>query len=214
MDNKKLTAHASPVLRDELAALVLISTYPRERVKKKVSGLTLVEVALIFCVVGIVLAVSIPTFIRTVRTSKIAEASLQLNALYQATAAYYENGGDASFRRGAQMRCLPVSAGPTPEKPSASPVKVDFMAESTAGYDTWRALNFNPAEPICYRYTFIAARSGCGLDNPAEGALVTLRAEGDLDEDGEYSVFERSASVDKQGALVPEPILSVRDRTE
>lgn len=183
-------------------------------VRERTSGLTLVEVTLIFCVVGIVLAVSIPTFINTVRTSKIAEASLQLNALYQATAAYYESGGDTSPRRRVQMRCLPVSAGPTPEKPSSSPIKVDFTAESVAGYDTWRALNFNPPEPICYRYTFIAARSGCGLDNPVEGPLVTLRAEGDMDEDGEYSVFERSASVDKQGALVPEPILSVRDRTE
>jgi type II secretory pathway pseudopilin PulG len=178
------------------------------------AGLTLVEVALLFCVLGIVLAVSVPTFLRTVQTSKIAEASLQLDALYRATATYFDNGGDDSLRPDVHMRCLPPSAGPTPEKPSGSPTKSDFTDQSTPGYDTWRTLKFNPDQPLYFRYTFIAARSGCGLDNPPDGPLVTLRAEGDLDDDGEYSVFERSAYIDKGGALVPEPVLIVRDRTE
>jgi type II secretory pathway pseudopilin PulG len=182
--------------------------------KRSLSGLTLVEVALLFCVSGVVLAVSIPTFFSALRTSKIAEASLQLNALYQATAAYYETGVFSSTDQGIQARCLPPSAGPSPEKPSRTPVKVDFFAESTAGSDIWRALDFNPSDPICFRYTFLSFRSGCGVDNRTDGPLVTLRAEGDMDEDGEYSTFERSAYVDKQGELVPDPVLFVRDRTE
>jgi hypothetical protein len=42
---------------------------------------------------------------------------------------------------------------------------------------------------------------------------LRLRAEGDLDGDGNYATFERRADV-VDGQLVPDPILFVRDRIE
>jgi hypothetical protein len=43
---------------------------------------------------------------------------------------------------------------------------------------------------------------------------VTFRAEGDLDGDGERSLFERRARGTEDGTLVPVGILYVRDRVE
>jgi len=113
-----------------------------------------------------------------------------------------------------RARCLPPSAGPTPARPSSIPIKTEFTAASTPGSETWRALGFDPVEPLYFRYTFISTRSGCGLDNITEDHLIILRAEGDFDDDGELSVFERSARLDRQGVLISDPFLFVRNRTE
>ena len=161
-------------------------------------GLTLVEVALLLSILGIVVAVSVPTFVRALRTSKMAEAPLELERIYRATAAYYETPQQTAA--GLRMHCMPDAAGPTPSKPRATPVPVVFGAGDAPA--TWRAIGYEPAGPIRYRYTFLPARSGCGVlpaDSHGEPVL-TLRAEGDLDGDGVLSLYERTA-VTKDGAL-------------
>ena len=182
--------------------------------RNRKAGLTMVEVALLLCIAGIVLAVTVPTFFRNVRTSKLDEVTVQLNALYRATAAYYRSS-HPSPGGARENRCLPSKAGPTPEKPSPEPVEVDFTEPAAAGSDSWRALGFNPSAPLRFRYTFVPLRDGCAQAPSADGppALV-LRAEGDLDGDGEYSTFERSFVVNEKGGLVPAELLMVRDRTE
>ncbi len=172
---------------------------------------TLVETALIVCLLGAVLAVAVPTFVRAVQTSKISEASQQLEMLYRASASYYavprpDVDGHNAF-------CLPEAAGPAPAAPSEQPVSVDFADAATPGAATWKALFFAPKEPLRYRYTYLPTHAGCRLPVPAKGVL-SLRAEGDLDEDGLYSRFERSASIQAPGELVADPMLRVRDRIE
>jgi type II secretory pathway pseudopilin PulG len=172
---------------------------------------TIVESALIVCVVGALLAVATPTFLRTVQTSKIAEASTQLAVLYRASASYYAT--PRTGEAGTPAFCLAAAAGPTPETPSVNPVPVDFGADETAGSATWRALGFAPQTPLRYRYTFAPTKAGCALPTPGTGVLV-VRAEGDLDGDGVLSSFERSASIQVAGELSPDPLLRVRERIE
>jgi len=179
---------------------------------KKRAGLTLIETALIISAIGIVLAVVIPTFIKTLETSKVAEASIQLNALYRATAAYYSaNFGE---RKSSVSYCLPAEAGPAPEKPSRSPVEVDFFSDRIQGVETWRALNFNPSEPLRFRYSFLPKMSGCSLRAPPNNPMVILRAEGDLDGDNDYSTFERTVIMSNQNTLALEKLLFIKDRVE
>ncbi|MEC7525067.1 MAG: type II secretion system protein [Myxococcota bacterium] len=184
----------------------------RSRVQRQ-AGLTLVEAAAIVCVVGIILAVFIPTFIRQLRTSKTSEAAEHLELLHQRAAAYFmasHEGEEGALLR----RCLPPVAGPTPRNPSREPAPVDFSSEETPGHDTWAALGFQPEIPLRYSYTFEPTASGCGLRSPQGTYLLTLRAEGDLDGDGERSVFERRATANEDGELEPFGILYVRDRAE
>ncbi len=172
----------------------------------------MVETAVLLCIVGVVLAVAIPTFVRTVQTSKVAEASAQLRALLWATSAYYARVHETAD--GARRRCLPLPAGPAPEKPSPEPTEVLFDSRTIAGAETWRALAFQPDVPIQYRYSYLPKIAGCSLEVPAGTRLVTVRAEGDLDGDDEYSTFERTLLVAEHGGLVPDHLLSVRDRVE
>jgi len=177
------------------------------------AGLTLVEIALLLSIAGIVLAVTVPTFFRTVRTSKVAEAPAQLHALYRASAAYYRTVH--LLPEGERARgCLPPAAGPTPERPSPEPVEVDFVSARTPGAETWRALGFAPSVPLRYRYSFLPEIADCTPEPVAGERLLVLRAEGDLDGDGEYSTFERSSVADQTGELVPTKLLLVKDRTE
>lgn len=185
----------------------------RTRSAGRRSGLTLVETCIGVSILGIVLAVFIPTFVRKLRTSKIAEASEQLEALYQASAAYYQTAQRIPGRS-SRISCLPERAGPAPPMPSASPTEVDFSAPSTPGWVTWKALGFQPRYEVRYSYRFEPAAAGCDLAAPPNAALLRLRAEGDLDGDGARSTFEREAVPNARGELVPRGVLHIIDRVE
>jgi type II secretory pathway pseudopilin PulG len=171
-------------------------------------GLTLVETAIAVAIVGALLAVLVPAFARSLRTSKISEASEQLDRLSRSVSTYYEaerTVDDATVRA-----CVPGPAGPAPAQPSPEREPVDLSADETPGAATWRAIGHRVDEPVRYRYTLVSASPGCGRTGRA---LVTLRAEGDLDGDGDLSTFERTLG-SSRGSLRPEGVLFERDRTE
>jgi type II secretory pathway pseudopilin PulG len=166
------------------------------------------ETALLLCILGTVLAVFIPTFIRRVRTNKISEASELLQEMSERAAAYYATSWDSGLRH-----CLPPAAGPTPAAPGVEPVTVDFVAADQPGHESWSALDFQPDRPIRYSYSYRPAKNGCDLESSEGAALVSFRAEGDLDGDGVRSTFERRATLEA-GALEPEGVLHVHQRIE
>ena len=181
--------------------------------RRRYAGLTLVEVALILSVLGVALAVAVPTFLRAVRTSKVAEVTSELQRLHASAAAYYAR--PQSVGESKRLRCLPPAAGPAPARPAVEPVSVKLAAPETPGAVTWAALGYEPEGPIRYRYSFLPAAAGCALVLPRDSTtpLLTLRAEGDLDGDGTLSRFERHAR-DQDGELVLDPLLVMRDRIE
>lgn len=161
---------------------------------------------------GMVLAVAIPTFVRTLETSKAAEASQQLETLYRSAAAYYAIARPTTGPKLAY--CVPAAAGPAPLVASPHPVPVDFAAPDTPGAATWQALEFAPKSPLRYRYSFLPRGPACLADEPEEPSTLILRAEGDLDGDGNLSRFERRAQLRAYGVLEPEPMLHITDRIE
>lgn len=184
----------------------------RPAIATKRAGITLIETALVVCIMGVVLAVAIPTFIQKMRVSKISEASENLSLLYLATASYYSKVHTTDT--GKMLSCLPEPAGPTPDEPSVDPIPVDFFAESSSSVKTWRALQFNPTRPLRYRYSYLPNLSGCFLPKQPYKLSIVLRAEGDLDGDEKYSSFERKISLDPMGELALDKLLFVRDRVE
>jgi type II secretory pathway pseudopilin PulG len=186
----------------------------RGHARRAQTALTLVEVAAILSTLGMLLAVAIPTLARSIRASKVAEASEQLDVLYRAVAAYYATPRPSLKAGGDSMFCLPGDAGPAPSIPSANPVIVDFEAASTPNAATWSALGFTPHVPLRYRYTLSSTAPGCSAATSGRVSRLTLRAEGDLDGDGVYSTFERRADIAPHGVLVPDPVLHIDDRIE
>ena len=168
----------------------------------------MIEGALLLCLLAVVLAIFVPTFMRRVRTNKISEASELLAQMSRGAQAYYGAAWSSSNRD-----CLPPSAGPTPESPTVDPQMVDFWSEDTPGHATWKAFGFQPERPIRFSYRYTTSRHGCGLRESDEGVAATFRAEGDLDGDGVLSTFERRASIGPDG-LTPADSLLVHQRIE
>ncbi len=160
------------------------------------------------CILGTALAVFVPTFVRRVRTNKIAEASELLQDLSTRTAAYYATSWDEGRRD-----CLPPAAGPTPVVPSVDPVDIDFRSEEVVGHETWIALGFQPDRPVRYSYRYAPDRDGCDLGASEPTVGVTFVAEGDLDGDGVLSTFERRARIEPHG-FEPAEALHVHRRIE
>ncbi|MDQ3035274.1 MAG: hypothetical protein M3Y87_22915 [Myxococcota bacterium] len=181
--------------------------------QRRRQGATMVQAALAVCVIGGVLAAFLPTFVRELRLSKVSEASEHLALMHARAAAYF--AAEHATADGPQRHCLPPAAGPTPVAPRVEPVDVDWSDASTLEGETWTALGFAPERPVRFSYAFEPTTHGCGLRSPAGTYLVTFRAEGDLDGDGERSIFERRAAANPEtGELEPLGILYVRDRVE
>jgi len=154
----------------------------------------LLEAALLLCLVGIALAIFVPTFARRVRANKINEAPELLRDLSARAAAYYATSWDSGRRH-----CLPPGAGPTPAEPSVEAESVDFFSDEVEGHQTWQALGFQPDRPIRYSYTYAPSEHGCDLIGREDRGTVSFRAEGDLDGDGVRSTFERRARLRPDG---------------
>ena len=168
----------------------------------------MIEAGLLLSLLGVVLAVFVPTFLRRLRINKVSEASELLQVMSQRASAYYDTSWSSS-----KLDCLPPAAGPTPPSPNIESQEVDFFSSDTAGSATWQALDFQPARPVRFSYSYAPSRDGCGLGELDEPSTVVFRAEGDLDGDGVRSTFERRATVGRDGFMPAEALL-VHQRTE
>jgi len=177
------------------------------RGRRRRAGVTPVQTAALIALAGSLVAVAVPTFLRTVRRSKMAEASTELARLHDRVAAYY-----SAVHDGGKTQCVPGPAGPTPEVPSPDPVEVVFGASDEATQNTWKALDYQPLGPVRFSYSFVPERAEC--DRKANGVVAVLRAEGDLDGDENRSLFERRVLVDRETGAVRGDVLMMRDRVE
>ena len=91
---------------------------------------SLIEGALLLCLLAVVLAIFVPTFMRRVRTNKISEASELLAQMSRGAQAYFGTAWSSSNRD-----CLPPSAGPTPETPTVDPQTVGPSSAPIPGPD-------------------------------------------------------------------------------
>ena len=161
--------------------------------RKQSRGFGLFEI-LIFIIVMMIF-IAIPNFIKYSQRAKTAEAVMNVSTMATNARLYYMSSSADKLHK------FPSSVGPTPEGfacRGATPIKYDPQAFQGAihfGHENWRDLNFNLSKPFKYRYTFLSQGEGTS-------AIFTARAEGDLDCDGEPSLFERAGYVDSNGQVV------------
>jgi len=172
--------------------------------------MTLIETALVLSLTGVLLAAFVPTFLKHVQTSKLAEATDTLASLHRHAVAYYEAPREIA---GAHVdACLPESAPPHPEAPSSDRVDVDFLA-APRGAETWRALGRTAPASLRYSYEVVVPEPGCRARGRA--VALTVRAYGNLDGDDQQALLERSAVPSDDGrTLVPHGPLRIEARTE
>lgn len=145
---------------------------------------TPVELAVGVALVGSVLAVAVPAFVRELHASHFVEPTEGLARIGAGAVAYAEANGR-----------FPDSAPLTPAIPPRGKKEVD--PPGTWETPTWKALGFRPAPegaPHAYSFSF-----------ESTGDRFVAQARGDLDGDGVLSTFEirGRATKGEKPAVVP-----------
>jgi hypothetical protein len=171
----------------------------RGRVRRHAS----VEWAVAFALVGSLLAIAVPTFVREVHASRLVEPVEGVKRLGASAIAYARLHAPT----GAQgVQPFPAGAPLTPGAPPRGHCNID--PPDAWDNPTWIALDlFRPAPPgtpHCFAFGFDSALS------PAKSTF-RAHAHGDLDGDGVYSTFEvtgRLVEGDPRGPVLdPEMIV-------
>ena len=137
-------------------------------------------------VVGSVLAVFVPAFVRDLHASRLAEPLEGLSQIARsATQIAAEHG---AYPQSAALTPAQVPQGQSVQDP-----------DGTWDDPTWRALGFRVERAHNYSFAFDSEKT-------STGARFTARAHGDLDGDGIYSTFRVSGEIEAGKKPVVFPI--------
>jgi Tfp pilus assembly major pilin PilA len=147
-------------------------------------------------IIGLLVAIAIPAFGRYNRRARTTEASLNIRKLYDAAVAYYmTEHASPTGRILARMWPGPLGVSYVPARGSCcksgmsvkcAPVPSQWMRAP------WQELNFSVDDPHLYSYWFSGWQFGNG---DTAGEYFQVRAMGDLDCDGTFSLYQRTGTV-------------------
>jgi type IV pilus assembly protein PilA len=145
----------------------------------------------VVAILGILAAVAIPAFMKYSRRSKTSEAEELLAYIFRQASVYYtaERPGLQGVASLLSSQCVPDDAGPTPPAP---PVQQRRSADFPTAFPTWEALQIHTGDTLYFVYS-LEVTGGLSMCSVRDANAFTARAEGDQDEDGIRSTFERAA---------------------
>jgi hypothetical protein len=176
----------------------------RSRVRRRAP----VELAIGFALIGSLLAIAVPTFVREMHASRLVEPVDGVKRLGVSAIAF---GRTQTSPSGQGAQVFPPAAPMTPRVPPRGHREID--PPDTWDHPTWIALDLfrpvPPGTPHCFAFAFDSALS-------APKSTFRAHAHGDLDGDGFYSTFEvtgRFVDGDPRGPVL-DPGMTVDSEVE
>lgn len=154
-------------------------------------GFTLIELMIVVAIIGLLAAVAIPAFEKSVRRSKTSEATVNLRRIYDGAVTSYQSEQVNRAGQGLPPK-FPDGIEATPGENACCEANNRGQCPSNSEAfvrPTWQQLQFSVDDPHYYWYSFTSQGEGAGAE-------FTARASGNLNCDDTYSTFERVGFVD------------------
>ena len=153
-------------------------------------GFTLIELMIVVAIIGVLSAVAIPAFLKYIKRSKTVEATMNLRDMFDSAVSYFASE-HAEEDGSIVPNQFPEAQALTPAE--LSPGIKNEPAPLIWDTETWHALNFAVGDPHYYSYEYVS--TGAMERTTMRDSEFTAIARGDLDGDGEASLFSRVATV-------------------
>jgi type IV pilus assembly protein PilA len=171
-------------------------------------GFTLIELMIVVAIIGILAAVAVPAFMKYMKRARTTEAAPNLKKIFDGAKGYFEKGATVTRAGVPVVVQFPGSATITPSTKCCSNADGSGKCSGT-NWDnaTWSTIGFEISDPHHFQYLFLSANTG-------QSSSFTAAAHADLDCDGAFSTYERTATVDGQNRVVGAASIYIEDDIE
>jgi len=156
--------------------------------------------------IPILAAIAIPAFTGYVRRSKASEATAELKTLFRGAASYYD--AEHNLPDGTLGTFCTVEPAITANVPGEESQAVDLGP----GRASFEALEFVGMDRLYFRYEIDGSPARCGWE--PNQSVYSFRAQGDLDGDGNLSLYEMAVGSDSDNRIYRAPGFYVTNELE
>lgn len=164
-------------------------------------GYTLIELMVTVAILGILAALAVPAYTTYIYETRASEGPTLLQGISTRQEAYYAEFGSyvdvyGSGYPGTAASWASAASSFTPDATAIHGVSTAWPAAHPAG---WDLLGFQPNGPIRMGVTTVAGPPGSQPGAMTPDFWYVAAALADLDDDGNYMVFEKSSQNDQVG---------------